>query len=50
MAQAKIAQHASHAVSAASLRVRAAEYDRQAFFWHRDNLDGKESTTTFRAS
>jgi len=39
-----------HATSAASLRLRAAEYYRQAFFWHRDNLDSKELTTAYRAS
>jgi hypothetical protein len=49
-AQATIADQAGHTVSAASLRVRAAEYYRQAFFWHRDDLDGKELTTAFRRS
>jgi dipeptidyl aminopeptidase/acylaminoacyl peptidase len=37
-------------VSAASQYVRAAEYYRQAFFWHRDDLDGKELTTAYAAS
>jgi pimeloyl-ACP methyl ester carboxylesterase len=50
VAQAATAEHAGHTISAASLRLRAAEYYRQAFFWHRDNLDGKELTTAFRAS
>ena len=50
VAQAAIADRAGHGVSAASRRVRAAEYYRQAFFWHRDNLDGKEFTTAYRAS
>ena len=30
------------------MRLRAAEYHRQAFFWHRDDLDGKELTTAYR--
>jgi pimeloyl-ACP methyl ester carboxylesterase len=48
--QAATAEWAGHAASAASLRLRAAEYYRQAFFWHRDDLDGKELTTAYRAS
>jgi hypothetical protein len=44
------AEQAGRATSAASLRLRAAEYYRQAFFWHRDDLDGKELTTAYRAS
>lgn len=50
VAQAAVADRGGYAVSAASLRLRATEYYRQAFFWHRDNLDGKELTTAFRAS
>jgi len=50
VAQAAAAAQAGHATSAASLRLRAAEYYRQAFFWHRDDLDGKELTTAYRAS
>ena len=50
VAQATAAQQGSHAASAASLRLRAAEYYRQAFFWHRDDLDSKELTTAYRAS
>ncbi len=50
VAQAEVAGQGGHAVSAASLRLRAAEYYRQAFFWHRDELDGKELTTAYRAS
>jgi hypothetical protein len=50
VAQATAAQQVSHAASAASLRLRAAEYYRQAFFWHRDDLDSKELTTAYRAS
>ena len=48
--QAAAVEQAGHTTSAASLRLRAAEYYRQAFFWHRDNLDGKELTTAYRAS
>ncbi len=50
VAQAATAEKAGHAVSAASLRVRAAEYYRQAFFWHREDLDGTKLTTAYRAS
>jgi len=50
VAQAATADRGGHVVSAASLRLRAAEYYRQAFFWHRDDLDGKELTTAYRAS
>ena len=50
VAQAATAERGGHVVSAAGLRVRAAEYYRQAFFWHRDDLDGTELTTAYRAS
>lgn len=50
VAQAAVAEQAGHATSAASLRLRAAEYYRQAFFWHRDDLDSKQLSTAFRAS
>lgn len=50
VAQANAASQAGRATSAASLRLRAAEYYRQAFFWHRDDLHGKELTTAYRAS
>jgi len=50
MAQASAADQAGHATSAASLRLRASEYYRQAFFWHRDDLDCKELRTAYRAS
>ncbi len=50
VAQAIAAEQEVHSVSAASLRLRATEYYRQAFFWHRDDLDGKELTTAYRAS
>ena len=48
--QADSALAAGRTVSAASLYLRAAEYYRQAFFWHRDDLDGKELTTAYAAS
>jgi hypothetical protein len=48
--QAGQALAAGHSVSAGSLYLRASEYYRQAFFWHRDDLDGKELTTAYRAS
>lgn len=44
------AEQAGHRTTAASLRLRACEYYRQAFFWHRDDLTGKELTTAYRAS
>ncbi len=50
VAQAGVAERSGHATSAASLRLRATEYYRQAFFWHRDDLDGKQLTTAYRAS
>ena len=48
--QAAAAELAGHTISAASLRLRAAEYYRQAFIWHRDNLDAKELNCAYRAS
>lgn len=39
-----------HPVSARSALLRAAEYYRQAFFYHRDNLDGTELRTAYAAS
>ncbi len=50
VAKADAADRAGHRTSAAGLRLRAAEYYRQAFFWHRDDLDGRELTTAYRAS
>lgn len=50
VAQAVVADRGGHAVSAAGLRLRAAEYYRQAFFWHRDQLDGQQLRAAFRAS
>ena len=48
--QADTALAAGHAVSARGCYLRAAEYYRQAFFWHRDNLDAAELHTAYRAS
>ena len=50
VAQAQAAEQGGHAISAAGLRLRAAEYYRQAFFWHRDDLDGAPLNTACRAS
>jgi Esterase FrsA-like len=41
---------ASHPVSARGAFLRAAEYYRQAFFFHRDNLDGHELRTAYPSS
>lgn len=48
--QADKALGAGHVVSAAGLYLRAAEYYRQAFFWHRDDLEGTELTAAYAAS
>jgi hypothetical protein len=48
--QADAALAAGHPVSAASAYVRASEYYRQAFFWHRDDLDAHELKTAYAAS
>lgn len=50
MQQASNALDVGRTVSAASLYIRAAEYYRQAFFWHRDDLDGTELNTAYPAS
>jgi hypothetical protein len=50
VAQATAADRGGHATSAASLRLRAAEYYRQAFFWHRDDFDGNELRNAYPAS
>ena len=39
-----------HRVSARDCYLRACEYFRQAFFWHRDDLDCEELTTAYAAS
>jgi alpha-beta hydrolase superfamily lysophospholipase len=41
---------AGHPVSARSAYLRATEYLRQAFFFHRDNLDGNELQLAYAAS
>lgn len=48
--QADNALAAGHAASAASAYVRAAEYYRQAFFWHRDDLASPQLVTAYAAS
>lgn len=50
VAQADAALAAGHAVSARDCYLRAAEYFRQAFFFHRDDLDGAELRTAYPAS
>jgi len=50
VAQGEMAIAARHPVSARSALVRAAEYFRQAFFFHRDNLDGDELRTAYVSS
>ena len=48
--QADDALAAGHPASAASRYLRATEYFRQAFFWHRDDLDGTQLATAYAAS
>ena len=48
--QGQTALTAGHRVSARSLLIRASEYYRQAFFYHRDDLDGKELRTAYGSS
>jgi dienelactone hydrolase len=48
--QADAALAAGHAVSARGAYLRAAEYFRQAFFFHRDDLDGAELRAAYPAS
>ncbi len=47
--QADAARRAGHTVSARGCFLRAAEYYRQAFFWHRDALDAVELQTAYAA-
>ena len=44
------AAKAGHQVSARGAYLRAAEYFRQAFFFHRENLDGTELRTAYASS
>lgn len=46
----KKALAAGHKVSARNAFLRATEYFRQAFFYHRDRLDGEELRTAYGAS
>src|SRR4051794_711274 len=48
--QADEAAKAGHRVSARGAYLRAAEYFRQAFFFHRENLDGSELQSAYAAS
>ena len=48
--QGQAALTAGHRVSARSVLLRAAEYFRQAFFFHRDDLDGEELRTAYASS
>jgi alpha-beta hydrolase superfamily lysophospholipase len=48
--QAEEAVTAGHRVSARCALLRAAEYFRQAFFFHRDDLDGEKLRTGYAAS
>ena len=48
--QADAALAAGHPVTARGQYLRAAEYYRQAFFWHRDDLTCSELTTAYAAS
>ena len=48
--QADAAVQAGHMVSARGAYLRAAEYFRQAFFFHRDDLDGTELRAAYPAS
>jgi hypothetical protein len=48
--QADAAAVAGHLVSARGGYLRAAEYFQQAFFFHRDNLNGPHLRATYRAS
>lgn len=48
--QADTARAAGHSVSARDRYLRATEYYRQAFFWHRDRLDAAELQTGYAAS
>jgi dienelactone hydrolase len=50
VSQADEAAKAGHTVSARGAYLRAAEYFRQAFFFHRDNLDGAELRSAYSAS
>jgi pimeloyl-ACP methyl ester carboxylesterase len=43
--QGDVAVSAGHPVSARGCYLRAAEYHRQSFFWHRDDLDATELTS-----
>jgi pimeloyl-ACP methyl ester carboxylesterase len=48
--QGRTALASGHRASARSVLLRAAEYYRQSFFYHRDDLDGAELRTAYRSS
>ncbi len=48
--QGRTALNSGHRASASSVLLRAAEYYRQAFFYHRDDLDGEELRSAYRSS
>jgi hypothetical protein len=48
--QGQAALASGHPVSARGVLLRAAEYYRQAFFYHRDNLDGRELRSAYGSS
>ena len=48
--QGRTALASGHRASARSVFLRAAEYYRQAFFYHRDDLDGEELRTAYGSS
>jgi pimeloyl-ACP methyl ester carboxylesterase len=50
VAQADTALAAGHHISARDSYLRAAEYHRQAFFYHREDLDGPELRSAYLAS
>ena len=50
VARGEEAREAGHSVSARNVYLRAAEYFRQAFFFHREDLDGDKLRSAFAAS
>jgi hypothetical protein len=48
--RAQAALDSGHRVSARNFLIRASEYYRQAFFFHRDDLDGEELRTAYGSS
>lgn len=50
VAQGDEARKAGHGVSARNVYLRAAEYFRQAFFFHREDLDAEKLQSAYSAS